>query len=210
MGWHEHGPKTWARSPAQHENNWAVLARHEGRAGPCLRFRPIVPPGTARCPGPCLGRPGSCRSGGSLVLISCNFCHCGKKPFKWWYSWSVGRAWAGTARRWPDVLLGRAGPWFQVLGPARHGPVKFRALSARHGSARSTMGPCRAVPARPNFQLYWTGPGLNQTLTVSRRQGEGIRNSASPGQGPLLQIYKFYRVPTFQHMTNFQTLPCGT
>ena len=153
MGWHEHGPKTWARSPAQHENNWAVLARHEGRAGPCLRFRPIVPPGTARCPGPCLGRPGSCRSGGSLVLISCNFCHCGKKPFKWWYSWSVGRAWAGTARRWPDVLLGRAGPWFQVLGPARHGPVKFRALSARHGSARSTMGPCRASPARPNFQL---------------------------------------------------------
>ena len=59
MGWHEHGPKTWARSPAQHENNWAVLARHEGRAGPCLRFRPIVPPGTARCPGPCLGRPGT-------------------------------------------------------------------------------------------------------------------------------------------------------
>jgi len=93
-----------------------------------------------------------------------------KKPFKWWYSWSVGRAWAGTARRWPDVLLGRAGPWFQVLGPARHGPVKFRALSARHGSARSTMGPCRAGPARPNFQLYpvrWAQPTTATPLSVS-------------------------------------------
>ena len=155
MGWHEHGPKTWARSPAQHENNWAVLARHEGRAGPCLRFRPIVPPGTARCPGPCLGRPGSCRSGGSLVLISCNFCHCGKKTFQMvvfmicgpclgWHGPKVARrafgpCWAVVSGLRPSTA--RPGKIPCLIGPARFSPKHDGSVPCRPGTAQlSALG----------------------------------------------------------------------
>ena len=158
MGWHEHGPKTWARSPAQHENNWAVLARHEGRAGPCLRFRPIVPPGTARCPGPCLGRPGSCRSGGSLVLISCNFCHCGKKTFQMvvfmicgpclgWHGPKVARrafgpCWAVVSGLRPSTA--RPGKIPCLIGPARFSPKHDGSVPCRAGTAQLS-----ALTARP-------------------------------------------------------------
>jgi len=159
MGWHEHGPKTWARSPAQHENNWAVLARHEGRAGPCLRFRPIVPPGTARCPGPCLGRPGSCRSGGSLVLIFCNFCHCGKKTFQMvvfmicgpclgWHGPKVARrafgpCWAVVSGLRPSTA--RPGKIPCLIGPARFSPKHDGSVPCRPGTAQlSALSPTAA------------------------------------------------------------------
>ena len=107
----------------------------------------------------------------------------------------MGRAWAGTARRWPDVLLGRAGPWFQVLGPARHGPVKFRALSARHGSARSTMGPCRAGPARPNFQLY------RQPLTRLCAPKK-LRCQAAAGARPIISTVLIFVFGFFAELTD--------
>ena len=176
MGWHEHGPKTWARSPAQHENNWAVLARHEGRAGPCLRFRPIVPPGTARCPGPCLGRPGSCRSGGSLVLISCNFCHCGKKTFQMVVFMICGPClgWHG-----PKVARRAFGPcWAVVSG--------LRPSTARPGKIPCLIGPARfspkhdgSVPCRPGTAQL---SALLPPMTEQPRQGHPSEGPALPEQ----------------------------
>ena len=159
-----------------------MLARHEGRAGPCLRFRPIVPPGTARCPGPCLGRPGSCRSGGSLVLISCNFCHCGKKTFQMvvfmicgpclgWHGPKVARrafgpCWAVVSGLRPSTA--RPGKIPCLIGPARFSPKHDGSVPCRPGTAQLSALAATTQMKCLYLRLYMSTHFQNTTLTSDK------------------------------------------
>jgi hypothetical protein len=65
MGRPEHDPQKMKKSTAQHDWFKIGLARHESRAGPCSKCRPVVLWGLARRCGP-----GSCRPGTKQHVLS--------------------------------------------------------------------------------------------------------------------------------------------